>query len=257
VTPIRLFLVDDSAEFLESAARFLSADPVIAVVGRAMSGEAALDAVEQAQPDLILMDVAMPGIGGIEAARRLKARRNPPRIIMLTLYDNPEYRALAQEAGADGFVRKSDFATDMRAVIADLVRWEETAVEGKEPAPVKHVLIVDDSTTLRRMVVASLRNMEGLRFSEANSGLEAIERLALDPVDVIILDLNMPDMHGFEVLQFLRKHPIFRGVKVIVLTTRGDEQSRTDALAAGAAHYLTKPFQPETLAALVQEVMAE
>ena len=102
---------------------------------------------------------------------------------------------------------------------------------------------------MRRMVAASLRTLPAARFGEAASGLEAIERVALGPVDLIILDLNMPDMHGLEVLDFLRRHQAYREIPVIVLTTRGDEASRTDALAAGADLYLTKPFAPQTLAA--------
>ena len=99
------------------------------------------------------------------------------------------------------------------------------------------------------MVAASLRGLPAARFGEAASGLEAIERVALGPVDLIILDLNMPDMHGLEVLDFLRRHQAYREIPVIVLTTRGDEASRTDALAAGANLYLTKPFAPHALAA--------
>jgi two-component system chemotaxis response regulator CheY len=112
-----------------------------------------------------------------------------------------------------------------------------------------NILIVDDSPTMRRMVKASLRGLPDVSFGEASSGLEAVERLALAPVDLMILDLNMPDMHGLEVLEFLRSHQAYRHVRVIVLTTRGDEASRADALAAGASLYLTKPFAPQSLAA--------
>jgi two-component system chemotaxis response regulator CheY len=112
-----------------------------------------------------------------------------------------------------------------------------------------NILIVDDSPTMRRMVMASLRGLPDVSFGEASSGLEAVERLALAPVDLMILDLNMPDMHGLEVLEFLRSHQAYRHIRVIVLTTRGDEASRADALAAGASLYLTKPFAPQSLAA--------
>jgi two-component system chemotaxis response regulator CheY len=112
-----------------------------------------------------------------------------------------------------------------------------------------NILIVDDSPTMRRMVMASLRGLLDVSFGEASSGLEAVERLALAPVDLMILDLNMPDMHGLEVLEFLRSHQAYRHIRVIVLTTRGDEASRAEALAAGASLYLTKPFAPQSLAA--------
>jgi two-component system chemotaxis response regulator CheY len=109
-------------------------------------------------------------------------------------------------------------------------------------------LIVDDSPTMRRMVMASLREVCAGGFAEAASGLEAIEQLAMGPVALMVLDLNMPDMHGLEVLKFVRGHEAFRRLPVIVLTTRGDEASRAAALAAGASLYVTKPFTPDALA---------
>src|SRR5262245_47452744 len=104
------------------------------------------------------------------------------------------------------------------------------------------ILVVDDSSTIRRMVKACLAPLGDVAFSEANNGLEAIEQLALGPVAAVILDLNMPDMHGLEVLRFMRGHQAYRDIPVIVLTTRGDGTSRDAARAAGATEYLTKPF---------------
>ncbi len=104
--------------------------------------------------------------------------------------------------------------------------------------------------------MASLRSLPGVSFGEASSGLEAIERLALAPVHLMILDLNMPDMHGLEVLEFLRRHQAYSHIPVIVLTTRGDEASRAGALAAGASLYLTKPFAPQALAVQAQALLS-
>jgi len=112
----------------------------------------------------------------------------------------------------------------------------------------QRILIVDDSPTMRRMVIASLRDLPVGGFAEAGSGLEAIEQLALGPVSLIVLDLNMPDMHGLGVLRFVRSHETFRQLPVLVLTTRGDEDSRGATLAAGASLYMTKPFAPADLA---------
>ena len=91
---------------------------------------------------------------------------------------------------------------------------------------------------------------------EAASGLEAIEQLAVAPIELMVLDLNMPDMHGLEVLGFVRKHPAFRHLPVIVLTTRGDDESRTAAMAAGATLYMTKPFAPHALAGHARALLA-
>jgi two-component system chemotaxis response regulator CheY len=116
-------------------------------------------------------------------------------------------------------------------------------------------LVVDDSPTMRRMVIASLRDVCSGGFSEAGSGLEAIEQLALGPAALMVLDLNMPDMHGLEVLRFLRNHSSFKRLPVIVLTTRGDDASRAAALAAGASAYMTKPFGPHVLAAQARSLI--
>src|SRR5215213_3107218 len=103
-----------------------------------------------------------------------------------------------------------------------------------EVSAIKSVMIVDDSATMRRMIQASLRDLGSLRFTEADSGLTAIEQLAISPVDLITLDLNMPDIHGLEVLRFIRAQPIYQALPVVVLTTRRDDDVRASSLAAGA-----------------------
>jgi len=117
------------------------------------------------------------------------------------------------------------------------------------------ILIVDDSPTIRRMVRASLANLHAT-FAEAASGLEGIESLAVSRIDAVVLDLNMPDMHGLDVLRFIRSHRQYSGVPVVVLTTRGDADGRTAALEAGATAYMTKPFSPPALAATVKDSLA-
>src|SRR5436305_4852912 len=104
------------------------------------------------------------------------------------------------------------------------------------------------------MVRASLRPL-GLESADAANGLEAIEQVALGPVALIVLDLNMPDMHGVDVLKFVRRHQVCRDVPVIVLTTRGDDTSRETAIMAGATEYLTKPFAPQVLLAAARDLL--
>lgn len=120
VTPIRLLMVDDSPEFVDLAVHFLSTEPSIEIVGRASSGQAALELVAELCPDLVLMDVAMPEMNGLEATRLIKARPGPPRVVILTLYDNPEYHAGAITAGADGFIPKWELGPSLLALIYSL-----------------------------------------------------------------------------------------------------------------------------------------
>ena len=122
-------------------------------------------------------------------------------------------------------------------------------------AQMRTILIVDDSPTMRRMIIASLRGLGDVGFDQAGSGLEAIERLALAHVDLVVLDLNMPDVHGLEVLRFVRGHERFNALPVVVLTTRGDDESREAALREGASRYLTKPFVPLALGSEIRELL--
>jgi len=120
----------------------------------------------------------------------------------------------------------------------------------------RKILIVDDSVTIRKMVRASLRHLNDAEFVEADNGLAAIEQIALGPVALIVLDLNMPDMHGVDVLKFVRSHVASKDVPVVVLTTRGDDFSRDTALAAGATLYFTKPFAPPALLASAEQLLS-
>ncbi|HZL93095.1 MAG TPA: response regulator [Vicinamibacterales bacterium] len=117
------------------------------------------------------------------------------------------------------------------------------------------ILVVDDSPTIRKMVRAALGGLQDVAFVEAGTGLQAIETLAMHPVRMVVLDLNMPDMHGLDVLKFLRSHSQYRALPVMVLTTRGDESSREEVLEAGATSYMTKPFSPNFLVSSVRELL--
>ena len=120
----------------------------------------------------------------------------------------------------------------------------------------KEVLVVDDSKVMREMIVACLRPANELAFSQATSGLEAIEKLSLKPFDLLVLDLNMPDIGGIEVVEFVRSQDTLRRLPIVIVTTRGDEASRGQALAAGASRFVTKPFTPEQLLSEVRGLLA-
>jgi len=120
---------------------------------------------------------------------------------------------------------------------------------------VTEILVVDDSKVMREMIVACLRVVEDFTFTHAASGLEAIEKLALQPFDLVVLDLNMPDIGGFEVIEFIRGQHQLQSLPILVVTTRGDEGSRARALGAGASQFMTKPFAPDAILANVRAML--
>ena len=117
------------------------------------------------------------------------------------------------------------------------------------------ILVVDDSKVMREMIVACLRGLHDANFTHAASGLEAIERLSLGAIDLVFLYHNIPDISGFEVVEFIRGQDALRELPVIVVTTRGDDGSRTRALAAGATRFMTKPFDPDDILREVRDIL--
>jgi two-component system, chemotaxis family, chemotaxis protein CheY len=120
---------------------------------------------------------------------------------------------------------------------------------------VAEILVVDDSKVMRDMIVACLRPRADFSFAHASSGLEAIERLSLKRFDLVVLDLNMPDIGGIEVTEFIRGQDALRALPIIIVTTRGDDASRTRSLEAGASRFMTKPFTPEAILRAVDDLV--
>jgi DNA-binding NarL/FixJ family response regulator len=115
---IRTLIVDDSAFIVESLRSFFGQQEGFEVVGVAETGQGAVHRVAELRPDLVLMDIRMPGMDGLEATRKIKARERAPVIIMFTLEDTERIRTAAKAAGADDFVAKVPEAVDgLRAAI--------------------------------------------------------------------------------------------------------------------------------------------
>jgi diguanylate cyclase (GGDEF)-like protein/PAS domain S-box-containing protein len=131
--PLQVLMVDDSQEFLSAAQRLIAYQPGIKVVGTATSASEAIQLAQELSPHLVLMDIVMPDINGIDVTRRIKRQSNAPRVVMLTLHDNAEYRFHAQLAGADGFIAKSELETALPHLIERMFTAPAT-VQVQSPA---------------------------------------------------------------------------------------------------------------------------
>jgi CheY-like chemotaxis protein len=136
---VQVLVVDDSEEFLLGVCGWVTAQPGLRLAGTARSGDEALTAVERLHPDLVLMDVAMPGMDGLEATRRIKSRADAPLVVILTFHATQVARQEAWAAGADGFVAKADVSEELHRVIGELLsdRRGTPSVHVNPEAPVR------------------------------------------------------------------------------------------------------------------------
>lgn len=117
---IKVMVVDDNPQFASAAAHFLAESGGFELLANAHSGGEALARAEKERPDLMLIDIRMPGLNGLAVASLIKAKQTPPKIVMMTLEDGEGYRSGAAAAGADGFLAKSAFARDLHGVVDTL-----------------------------------------------------------------------------------------------------------------------------------------
>ncbi len=119
----------------------------------------------------------------------------------------------------------------------------------------KNVLIVEDSKAIRSMIRVALEGVGDFFAIEAGNGFEALKTLPTRPFDLIITDINMPDINGLELIGFVKSNPAYRNIPLIIVSTEKSEEDKKRGLALGASGYVAKPFKPQELLAAVQKAL--
>lgn len=117
----------------------------------------------------------------------------------------------------------------------------------------KAVLTVDDSKTMRDMVTFTLKSV-GYQVFEAEDGVKALDVASINNIDVVITDLNMPNMNGIDLIKSLRRNPKYSRSPILMLTTEGDATKKEEGKSAGATGWIVKPFEPSKLVEVVKKV---
>jgi two-component system NtrC family sensor kinase len=248
-----ILVIDDSVTFREALRQALEGAGYAVQV--AASGEEGLRIAAAGRPRAVIVDSVLPGIDGSTVIRRLRldtGLRSVPCLLLTGSEDrHMELRAL--EAGADAFLRKDEDTEVILVRLAALLRSASSSAADK-PANLlgpKRVLAVDDSATYLEEVAAMLRE-EGYDVVSAHSGEEALELLAVQSVDCILLDLLMPGLSGRETCQRIKAVPIVRDIPLIMVTAVEDRAALFDALEAGADDYIQKSAEFDVLKARVR-----
>ncbi len=119
------------------------------------------------------------------------------------------------------------------------------------------ILIVEDSPTMRQLLVFALNRLRNVEIVEAEDGLEGLRHVSSDDFDLALIDINMPVMDGLKLISRIRSEEKFRSMQIVVITTEGAQEDRERALALGANEYLTKPIQANQVLAVAKTLLKQ
>jgi two-component system chemotaxis response regulator CheY len=123
---------------------------------------------------------------------------------------------------------------------------------------VQRILIVEDSATMRSLLASTLEDLDvPVKITEASSGFEALRSLPREQYDLVVTDINMPDINGLELVSFLKNNEVYRQIPLVIVSTEGSDRDRDKGLELGADAYLVKPFEPETLREVARDLLAQ
>jgi two-component system chemotaxis response regulator CheY len=119
----------------------------------------------------------------------------------------------------------------------------------------KRILIVEDSPTMRQLLVFALRRLKDVDIVEAQDGMDGLRKVSSDHFDLALVDINMPVMDGLKLISLIRGEESLRDIPIVVITTEGAKEDRERALSLGANEYLTKPIQANRVLTIVKNLM--
>ncbi len=127
----------------------------------------------------------------------------------------------------------------------------------KKETSAKTILIVEDSTTTRALIRAVIDEIGDFNIVEASSGFEALKLLPSQNFDLVITDVNMPDINGLELISFIKNHPRYNHLSLIIVSTERSEEDLKKGLALGAMAYITKPFKANELQEAIKQAIRD
>jgi CheY-like chemotaxis protein len=237
-----VLVVDDSAPMRELLRDIIESAGYL--VAEAASGAAALQLARLLQPQLITLDVMLPDLDGFDVIQVL---RNDPLTrdlpVLFVSATSEHERALA--LGGSGFITKPFTSDELIGQIRGLLAPRQ-----------RRVLVVDDDYHVRP-TLARLLQRGGFQVAEAADGRTGLELIQRDPPDLVLLDIRMPDIDGYEVLRQLKQHPTHQHIPVVILTASDlSDTAQQRALALGAVRYLEKPIASGDLLAEIERILS-
>jgi len=256
---LKVLIVDDS-----EMARTILAEHLFALgihADQADSGQAALEEIRRASQsmpyDLVLMDLRMPDMDGLETARKIRADQDiaqMPLIIIVSAFGREEIVKQAENIGIRTFLMKPVNPHLLRDILLHAF-GEDTAEASAhtpsiKPAAVRadglRVLLAEDNV-LNQEVATEILRSAGISVEIANNGREAVEAVTNLPYDIVLMDIQMPVMGGYEATKCIRSIDQYKDLPIIAMTAHAMQGAREECLEAGMNDYISKPIDPDNL----------
>lgn len=255
-----VLVADDNANariVLSNMLRSLSCKVTVVESGEEAVAEATRAAAQGAPYRLAVLDWKMPGMDGAETAEKMATRERWPSpwpVILVTAYDRDDAMRRAEKAGIEVVLHKPVSPSMLHDAVLRILdpqaqratRREATATTPAQFAPGQHVLLVEDNS-INREVAHEMLAATGLHVTEAHNGVQALRLLDAQTFDLVMMDVQMPELDGVECVQAIRAQERFKKLPVVAITAHAMLGDRERFLAAGMSDYVAKPIEESEL----------
>ena len=245
----RILIVDDSAVFRTSMRKILESENDEIVL--AEDGQEGLDLALKGKFDIVVSDIDMPKINGIDLCRSLKqsaATQGTP-VVMVSTFDSDTDVDKGFQAGAAAYLSKYEIQSRLRETVDSVLSKSKFKSN-------RLVMVVDDSKVILRIVEKGLAEA-GFKVITAENGKKALHLLADIRPDLILTDIEMPDVNGFEFCEAILMNPEMSSIPIVAMSTKTDRGYMKRMLQNGASAYLCKPFNVDELVILVEKLLSD
>ncbi|MBF0450612.1 MAG: response regulator [Candidatus Magnetomorum sp.] len=244
-----ILIVEDSAMIRKYLRNVLS--PLGMNLSEASDGLMALNQINENHFDLVITDIDMPNMNGIDLCQQLKKNpvtRSMP-LIMVSSLDSDEDIDRGFQAGASVYISKTDVQKRLCASVKDVL--SKTSVRKRQS-----LLVVDDSLIIRSIVEEGL-SQAGFQVMTAANGKEALNMISIKQPDLILCDIAMPVMDGFEFCRAVKSDELLKSSPFVVMSTSSERGQMKRMLEIGASAYIVKPFNIDQLVFLVEKILSD
>ena len=256
---LTVLIIDDSEIIRERVGEMISEIEGVQEVLKAESAIKGFELVQIIKPDLVILDIKMPDVSGLDILSDIKQIETPPVVIILTNYPYSTYRRRCMELSADYFFDKSSEFSRVKEVVLDLLHLPEHRGCGRNEMSEKPVtiLLVEDNDMNRDMLSRRLAR-KGYTVLIAVNGLEAIEMANSEQPGLILMDMSLPEMDGWECTRRLKADSSTQQIPVIALTAHALKSDRENAFEVGCDDYDVKPIDfPRLLTKIEGQLQGE